>query len=357
MERRMNEIDRIVNSIVRSDVPLVRSAVAEAAEQISKVEAPLAQSGVVGRAVDAVIGLGPLEPLLRDPKVSDVLVNGPEEVWLEVDGTLKATDVQFESAEAVVAAVRRAIAPLGLRLDRAHPAVDARLPDGSRLHAIIPPASVDGPVVAIRRFTQAVRSLDDLVAGGGIDEAGAELLVDSVATRSNILVSGATGSGKTTLLNLLGSAVESGDRIVTIEDAAELDIPGHVVRLEAHPPNVEGKGEITIRSLLTYALRLRPDRIIVGEVRGVEAADMIQALNTGHAGSMSTVHANGPIEALDRLEVLASGLGRGGSPETIRSQVMSAFDVVIHVVRRGGLRSVDSIHRLGPTGPEESYRC
>jgi pilus assembly protein CpaF len=212
-------------------------------------------------------------------------------------------------------------------------------------------------VVAIRRFTQAVRSLDDLVSGGGIDSAGAAVLTDAVVSRSNILVSGATGSGKTTLLNVLASAIESGDRIVTIEDAAELDVSGHVVRLEAHPPNVEGKGEITIRSLLTYALRLRPDRIIVGEVRGVEAADMIQALNTGHAGSMSTVHANGPMEALDRLEVLASGLGLGGSPETIRSQVVSAFDVVIHVMRRGGRRFVGSIHHIGPDGPQESYRC
>jgi pilus assembly protein CpaF len=353
----MNEIDRIVDSIVRSDTPLERGAVEMAADRISRVEAPLADSDVVGRAVDAVIGLGPLEPLLRDPRVSDVLVNGPDDIWLEVDGILKRTDVRFESADAVVSAVRRAISPLGLRLDRANPAVDARLPDGSRLHAIIPPASVDGPVVAIRRFTQAVRSLDDLVAAGGLRPAGAEALAEAVASRSNILVSGATGSGKTTLLNILASGIESGDRIVTIEDAAELKVSGHVVRLEAHPPNVEGMGEITIRSLLTYALRLRPDRIIVGEVRGAEAADMVQALNTGHAGSMSTVHANGPTEALNRLEVLASGLGLGGSPETIRSQVMSAFDVIVHIERRDGRRLVDSIHGVTADGLDEIYRC
>jgi pilus assembly protein CpaF len=357
VELGMNEIDRIVDSIVRSDVPLERGAVAVAAEHISRVEAPLAPRDVVDRAVDAVIGLGPIEPLLRDPRVSDVLVNGPDDIWMEVDGKLTRTDVRYETPEAVIAAVRRVISPLGLRLDRATPAVDARLPDGSRLHAIIPPASVDGPVVAIRRFTQAVQSLDDLVAAGGLVPAGAAVMAEAVDSRSNILVSGATGSGKTTLLNILASAIESGDRIVTIEDAAELSVSGHVVRLEAHPPNVEGVGEITIRSLLTYALRLRPDRIIVGEVRGIEAADMIQALNTGHAGSMSTVHANGPMEALDRLEVLASGLGLGGSPETIRSQVMSAFDLLIHVSRRSGLRFVESIHGVLPDGLEEVYRC
>lgn len=355
--RTMNEVDRIVDSIVRSDVPLERAAVTAAADRIMRVEAPLARSDVAGRAVDAVIGLGPIEPLLRDPRVSDVLVNGPDDIWIEVEGSLTRTDVRFESAEAVVAAVRRAIAPLGLRLDRATPAVDARLPDGSRLHAIIPPASVDGPIVAIRRFTQAVRSLEDLVSAGGIATSGVEVLSEAVSSRSNILVSGATGSGKTTLLNILASRIGSGDRIVTIEDAAELRVSGHVVRLEAHPPNVEGMGEITIRSLLTYALRLRPDRIIVGEVRGAEAADMIQALNTGHAGSMSTVHANGPNEALDRLEILASGLGLGGSPDTIRSQVASAFDVLIHVERRGGLRYVESIHSLGSDGLVELYRC
>lgn len=353
----MKEIDRIVDSIVRSGVPLERAAVAVAAANITRVEAPMAPGDIVGRAVDAVIGLGPLEPLLRDPNVSDVLVNGPDDIWVEADGVLGRSDISFENPDAVVAAVRRAIAPLGLRLDRANPAVDARLPDGSRLHAIIPPASVDGPVVAIRRFTQAVRSLDDLVESGGLGQSGAKALDDAVRSRSNVLVSGATGSGKTTLLNILASRIDSGDRIVTIEDAAELSVSGHVVRLEAHPPNVEGMGEITIRSLLTHALRLRPDRIIVGEVRGVEAADMIQALNTGHAGSMSTVHANGPMEALNRLEVLASGLGAGGSPETVRRQVMSAFDVLIHVERHRGLRRVDSIHRLGSEGLEDVYRC
>jgi pilus assembly protein CpaF len=308
---------------------------------------------VVHDATDAIVGLGPLEPILRDPRVSDVLVNGASDVWVERDGVLEKIDVAFGSDDALVAAVRRTIAPLGLRLDRAVPAVDARLPDGSRLHAIIPPASVDGPVVAIRRFVQAVRDLDDLVTREAIPPDGADILKQAVATRSNILVVGGTGAGKTTILNLLAARIDGGERIVTIEDAAELDVAGHVVRLEAHPPNVEGSGEITIRSLLKYALRLRPDRIIVGEVRGLEAADMIQAMNTGHTGSMSTLHANSPSSALDRLEVLAAQLGVAVSPTTVRQQILSAFDLVVHVGRRDRRRVVRSVHRVANGGLEE----
>ena len=264
----MNDVDRIVASIVRSDVPLTRESVIRAAAALKPIEAPMAPHRVIHDATDAIVGLGPLEPVLRDPDVSDVLVNGAGDVWVERDGVLEKTDVTFSSDDALVAAVRRTIAPLGLRLDRAVPAVDARLPDGSRLHAIIPPASVDGPVVAIRRFVQTVSDLEDLVTRGAIPAEGADILGDAVVARSNILVVGGTGAGKTTILNLLTAKIDSGDRIVTIEDAAELSVAGHVVRLEAHPPNVEGSGEITIRSLVKHALRLRPDRIIVGEVRG-----------------------------------------------------------------------------------------
>lgn len=317
----------------------------------------MAPHRVIHDAVDAVVGLGPLEVLLRDEAVSDILVNGPSEVWIERGGVLERSDVRFQSADAVVAAVRRAIAPLGLRLDRAVPAVDARLPDGSRLHAIIPPAAVDGPVVAIRRFLQTVSGIDDLVERGAISAPGAEILTAAVADRGNVLVAGGTGAGKTTLLNVLASTISTGDRIVTIEDAAELNVVGHVVRLEAHPPNVEGTGEITIRSLLKYALRLRPDRIIVGEVRGSEAADMIQALNTGHAGSMSTIHANGPSEALDRLEVLAAQLGDSVASRTVRQQILSAVDLIVHVGRNDGVRVVRSIHEVSATGLEEVYQC
>jgi pilus assembly protein CpaF len=357
LELRMNDVDRIVASIVRSDIPLDRAAVTRAAALFKPNDAPIAPHRIIHDVADAVVGLGPLETLLRDSSVSDVLVNGAADIWIERDGVVQRTDVRFQSDEAVVTAVRRAIAPLGLRLDRAVPAVDARLPDGSRLHAIIPPASVDGPIVAIRRFLQAVSGMEDLVARGAIAPGGVEILENLVAERRNILVAGGTGAGKTTMLNVLAGTIATGDRIVTIEDAAELKLSGHVVRLEAHPPNVEGNGEITVRSLLKYALRLRPDRIIVGEVRGVEAADMIQALNTGHAGSMSTIHANSAPAALDRLEILAGQLGGSMANETVRQQILSAVDFVVYVGRDDGLRVVQSIHRVDGGGLEAIYQC
>ena len=223
-------------------------------------------------AVDALLGLGPLQPLVDDLDISDILVNGPDEIWVERGGELSRVEgVRFGSGAEMQAAVERVIAPLGLRLDRASPAVDARLPDGSRLHAMIPPVSIDGPVIAIRRFTQAVASLDDLVTAGGVDQEGAEILRSAVVERSNLLVSGGTGSGKTTLLNVLSREIPAEERVVTVEDAAELQLAGHVVRLEAGRANAEGAGEVPLRDLVRHALRLRPDRIIVGEVRGPEA--------------------------------------------------------------------------------------
>jgi len=318
-------------------------------------EAPIAAHGVVHDVVDAVTGLGPMEALLRDPEVSDVLVNAHDDVWVERNGALVRTEVQFASDDAVIRAIRRVISPLGLRIDRAFPAVDARLPDGSRLHAIIPPAAVTGPIVAVRRFLHAVKDLDDLIGRGGITAAGADQLRSAVQRRVNILVAGQTGSGKTTLLNVLCAAIDSGDRIVTIEDAAELRIVGHVLSLEAHPPNVEGMGEITIRTLLAHALRLRPDRIIIGEVRGREAIDMVQALNTGHAGSMATIHANGPAEALARVSALASLHGSGVSHATIAEQIASAFGMVVLVERTPVGRKVAAICEVSPSGLDSVY--
>jgi len=249
------------------------------------------------------------------------------------------------------------ITPIGLRIDAASPAVDARLGDGSRLHAIIPPAAVDGPVVAIRRFSPAVADLDMLVAHDALRQDGADLLGAAVQQRDNILIAGATGAGKTTVLNALAASVGLVDRIVTVEDAAELSISGHVIRLESHPANVEGAGEVTMRSLVRHALRLRPDRIIVGEVRGPEALDMIQALSTGHAGSMSTIHANGPAEALDRLAMLASMAPERVPESALSRQIASAVDVVVFVGRHGSHRQIDSVHRLTPDGFDEEYRC
>jgi pilus assembly protein CpaF len=342
----MSEIDRIVAALVGSDVPLERDLLRHHAEHIRPDVAPLATRDMVEGAVDAIVGLGPLERLLADEDVSDVLVNGPDEVWVDRRGSLVRVDIAFRDDEDVIAMVRRMIAPLGLRLDRAEPAVDARLPDGSRLHAVIAPASVSGPTVAIRRFHPAMSSLEDLVAAGGASEEDAERLRQAVAARDNVLVAGPTGAGKTTLLNILCGEVPESERIVTIEDAAELRLTGHVVRLETRRANVEGVGDVTMRDLVRHALRLRPDRIVVGEVRGPEALDMLQALNTGHRGSMSTIHANGAREALVRLGSLAAMATESLARAAVEDLVDSAIDVVVTVVRVDGVRRIGSIHRV-----------
>lgn len=339
-------VDRIARELVASEVPLERNRLAEAALRLARIEAPLAGRELVDAVVDSLVGLGPIEMLLRDPAVTDVLVNGPDDIWVERAGHLERVDARFPDSNAVVAAVERVISPLGLRLDRSSPTVDARLADGSRLHAAVPPAAVDGPVVAVRRFTQTVPDLATLVEVGAATPDQVDRLVALVAGRRNVLVSGGTGAGKTTLLNLLAAEIPEGDRVVTIEDAAELSLPGHVVRLEAHPPNAEGMGGVTIRSLLRSALRLRPDRIIIGEVRGAEALDMVWALNTGHQGSLSTLHANSPAEALWRLETLALSDG-GVATEAVRRQIATAVHVVVQVERVGGARRIVAIEEMG----------
>lgn len=343
----MNSVDRLIASLIASDTPLERHALMEYATDISRSVAPLAGDSDVTAAVDAIVGLGPLDPLLSDPDISDVLVNGPEEVWVERQGSLERCDVRFRDGESIASLARRLIAPLGLRLDRAVPAVDARLPDGARLHAVIPPASVDGPILAIRRFHGSVTTMDDLVTRGTIDTPTAELLIDRVVNRSNILIAGETGAGKTTLLNVLCDAIPASERVVSIEDAAELSFRGHVVRLEARVANTEGAGDITIRQLLRHALRLRPDRIVVGEVRGPEALDMVQALNTGHRGSMSTIHANGAHEALVRLETLAAMAPEQVPHDALRSLVRTAVDLVVVIGRVDGLRTVTGVLDMG----------
>jgi pilus assembly protein CpaF len=352
----MGAVDRIVASLVSSDHPLDRHSLRHAAAQLQPDIAPLAQPEDIDMAVDALVGLGPLESLVADETVSDVLVNAFDDVWVERSGVLEHSGLVFRSPDELITLVRRLITPLGLRIDTASPAVDARLGDGSRLHAIIPPAAVDGPVVAIRRFSPSVADLDALVEHGSVERDGADLLGSAVEHRDNILVAGATGAGKTTVLNALAATVGPTDRIITVEDAAELNISGHIIRLESHPANVEGAGEVTMRSLLRHALRLRPDRIIVGEVRGPEALDMIQALSTGHAGSMSTIHANGPAEALDRLAMLASMAPERVPESALARQIASAVDMVVFVGRHGSHRQIDSVHRLSPDGFDEEYR-
>lgn len=300
---------------------------------------------VVAAIAAELTGLGPLEPLLADADVTEVMVNGPSEVWVERRGELERTDVCFAGDDAVMALVERAIAPAGLRIDAASPTVDARLPDGSRVHAVIPPLARKGPVVTIRRFVLAAAGLDDLVARATLTGAAAGFLRRSVAERRSVLVSGATSSGKTTFLNVLAGAIPAGERLITIEDAAELALPQpHVVALQARPPGVEGVGEVTVRELVRNALRMRPDRIIVGEVRGPEAVDMLTAMSTGHPGSLGTIHADGPEEALRRLETMVL-LAEPQLPTlALRHQIATAVHLVVQLDRRrDGARVLRSV--------------
>jgi pilus assembly protein CpaF len=307
-------------------------------------------------------GLGPLEPLLADPSVDEVMVNGPGAVYVERRGRLERTAVEFAGADELMHAIERVLAPLGRRVDEASPLCDARLPDGSRVNVVIPPLSLSGPCLTVRRFRREGFSLRELVVNGTMPAALAELLAVSVAARASILVSGGTGSGKTTTLNALSGAIPGEERIVTIEDAAELRLrQRHVVRLEARPANLEGRGEVTIRQLVRNALRMRPDRIVVGEVRGPEALDMLQALNTGHDGSLTTVHANSPEDALRRVETLALMAGVGLPHQAVRDQAASALDLVVHQSRLpDGSRAVESVTEVvraaGGAGVRELYR-
>jgi pilus assembly protein CpaF len=292
------------------------------------------REALVARVAERSFGLGSLEPLLRDTSVDEVMVNGVGAVWVERGGRLEATEVRFGSAAELRDVIERILAPLGRRVDEAEPLCDARLPDGSRVNVVIPPLAPDGPVVTVRRFRARGLSADDLVAAGTWEPPLRDLLARAVRARLSLLISGGTSSGKTTTLNALSSFVPAGERIVTIEDTAELRLrQPHVVRLEARPPSVEGRGEVTIRRLVRNALRMRPDRIVVGEVRGGEALDMLTAMTTGHDGSLSTVHAGSPEEALRRLETLALMAGVGLPHAAIRELVADAIDLVVHQSR------------------------
>ena len=294
---------------------------------------------------DELSGAGRLGPLLRDPSVSEVMVNASGDVYVERGGRLQRTTTRFTDEAEVRHFIERVVSPLGLRIDVRSPWVDARLPDGSRFHAVVPPIALGGPVVTIRKFAPALWTLDELLERGSIAEAHAVRLADAVRSRENILVSGGGGTGKTTLLGVLARRVDATERIVTIEDAAELRLgERHVVSLETRPPNVEGRGEVTLRDLVRCAMRMRADRIVVGEVRGAEALDMVQALTSGHHGSMATVHADAPAEALMRLEVMMLLGAPGLSAVAVRRQVAAAIDVVVHLRREAdGTRRVSDV--------------
>lgn len=298
---------------------------------------------------DEMVGFGPLQPLIEDDAVDDIVVNGPNRVYTERQGQLTAESIRFSGDAHILRVAQRILAPLGRRLDESTPMVDARLPDGSRVNAIIPPLALDGPCLSIRKFRKHALTADELVAGGTVSQDIVNDLQKRVHERANILVIGGTGSGKTTFLNMISQWAEPSERVITIEDAAELRLEHeHVVRLETRPPNLEGERAITARDLVRNALRMRPDRIIVGEVRGDEVLDMLQAMNTGHDGSMTTLHANGPRDALHRLQLLAGFAGFAGDADTFMQQVASALDAIVHVSRLGdGRRRVMSVDRVG----------
>src|SRR5450830_1735812 len=297
---------------------------------------------------DEIIGLGPLEPLLRDETVTEIMVNGPRQVYVERSGRLELTNVVFQNDDHVMRIIDRIISPIGRRIDESSPMVDARLTDGSRVNAIIPPLSLIGPVITVRKFAASPFTVDDLVRFGTATPDMFEFLRASVEARLNVFVCGGTGWGKTTTLNVLSSFIPSDERIVTVEDAAELQLrQEHVVTLESRPPNIEGKGQVPIRELVKSCLRMRPDRIIVGECRGGEALDMLQAMNTGHDGSMSTLHANNPHEALVRLETLVLQAGQDLPSRAIRETIGAAIHMIVQQSRlRGGVRRIVSVAEI-----------
>jgi pilus assembly protein CpaF len=331
------EVDRVVESLIEEE------------------KIPLSQSEKESLIVDIqheTFGLGPLEPLLADPDISDILVNRYNQVYVEKLGRLQKVDLMFRDDNHLLQIIDRIVSKVGRRVDESSPYVDARLPDGSRVNAIIPPLALDGPVLSIRRFGIDPLKISDVLAFGTLTQNMAKILEGCVRSRLNVLIAGGTGSGKTTLLNILSAFISDDERLITIEDSAELQLKQqHVVRLETRPPNIEGKGQVTQRDLVRNSLRMRPDRIIVGEVRGGEALDMLQAMNTGHDGSLSTIHSNSARDALSRIETMVLMAGVELPERAIKEQVASAINVVIHLARLSdGSRKVLSISEI--TGME-----
>jgi pilus assembly protein CpaF len=333
--------------------PEIRGVVTQMLSDEKRLLTPTQTDQLIEEVLDELLGLGPLEPLLKDDTVNDILINTHTTVYVERAGRLQLTDVKFQDTRHLVRIINKIVAAVGRRVDESQPMIDARLADGSRVNAIIPPLAVDGPLVSIRKFARDPIHMARLVDLGSITQEMAQVLEAIVKSRRNMLISGGTGSGKTTLLNALSAYIDPAERIVTIEDSAELQLQQpHVGRLETRPANIEGKGEVTQRDLVRNALRMRPDRIIVGEVRAGEAFDMLQAMNTGHDGSMTTVHANSTRDALSRVEQMIGMAGLEVSPRSIRQQIASAINVVAQVERmEDGTRRVLSISEI--VGMEE----
>ena len=336
----------------KGDEALLRRRVEELVEEKLRSEKlPFSRqmrNRLVSDMADEILGFGPIEPLLRDPTVTEVMVNRPDQVYCERFGKLELTDIQFRDFQHIRHVIDKIVTPLGRRVDESSPMVDARLPDGSRVNAIISPLSLNGPVLTIRKFSVDPYTVEDLIGFGTLTQGMAAFLAACVKIKLNILVSGGSGAGKTTLLNVLSSFIPEGERVVTVEDAAELKLhQPHVVRLESRPPNIEGKGEIRIRDLVRNCLRMRPDRIVVGEVRGGEALDMLQAMNTGHEGSISTVHSNTPRDALARLETMVMMSGMDLPSRAIREQIAAAVHMIVQIGRLSdGSRKVISVTEI-----------
>ena len=331
-----------------SDGELRRLVHGRLQDLLAEEEVPLSiqeKALIIQQIGDGILGLGPLEPFVRDPEITEIMVNGPRKVYVERSGKIHRTDAVFRSEEELRRAIDKIVARVGRRVDESSPYVDARLADGSRVNAIIPPLAIHGSALTIRKFSADPLSADDLVQYGTLTRELVELLQASVRGRMNLLVSGGTGAGKTTLLNVLSGFLPEDERIITIEDSAELRMQQpHVVSLEFRPANIEGQGEVTIRDLVRNALRMRPDRIVVGEVRGGETLDMLQAMNTGHDGSISTIHANSPRDVLSRLETMALMTGMDLTVRAIREQVAAALNLIVHVARlQDGTRRVTHV--------------
>ncbi len=329
-----------------SHVPQMRQMIGTFFNQVLAEENLLYTRAVRSKLLEWVLadilGYGPIDPLLKDGSVTEIMVNGPHEIFIERGGLIERTEVTFENDAHLMRIIDRIVSPIGRRVDESSPMVDARLPSGFRVNATIPPLSLDGPLLTIRKFSQTPYTAQDLIANGTLTPQITAFIKACVEARVNLVISGGTGSGKTTLLNVISAFIPNNERIITIEDTAELQMgQEHVVRVEYRPPNVEGKGEVTIRRLVINALRMRPDRIIVGEARGGEALDMLQAMNTGHEGSMTTIHSNGPRDTLRRIETMTLMAGTELTLKAIREQVASAIELIIHMSRlRDGSRKV-----------------
>ncbi|MBZ5608164.1 MAG: CpaF family protein [Acidobacteriia bacterium] len=346
----LEALSSVASDRVRGEV---RAAVAKLVEEEKTPLSVIEKDRVVEEVLDEVFGLGPLEPLLADPTISDILVTTPRLVYVERGGKLYRTPVEFKDDAHLLRIIEKVVSRVGRRVDESSPLVDARLPDGSRVNAAIPPVAVDGPLLSIRRFGRERLTAEDLVKNLTLTSGMLELLQACVKARLNVVISGGTGAGKTTLLNVLSTFIRDDERIVTIEDAAELKLNQiHVARMETRPPNIEGQGAIRIRQLVINALRMRPDRIVVGEVRGEEALDMLQAMNTGHDGSLTTIHANSPRDAISRLEVMVGMANANMSVHSIRQQISSAVDLFIQIARfsDGSRRIINVTECVGMEG-------